>query len=254
METSPSDHTHSAKYGAIMRLIALWQDFEQEHGASARLEEFCGWMDKQLRSQPEKHDAPPLAAISENVAPAQAFLAGGALSHIRTDADGTISILIGRMWRFAKMYVKKAFEGQSIASVDEFALVAAIMKHGQAHGDPTKSEVYAATLTEVTTGAEIMRRLEKSGLLEEYTDIKDKRMKRVRLTSRGTGAFFQAAQQMGAASRIVVGTLNEAQKQELIRLLTLLDSFHSTMYAEHRTESFTEIGTLASLQREQDAG
>jgi DNA-binding MarR family transcriptional regulator len=99
-----------------------------------------------------------------------------------------------------------------------------------------------------------MRRLEKSGLLEEYTDTKDKRIKRVRLTPRGTGAFFQAAQKMGAASRIVVGTLNEGQKQELIHLLTLLDSFHSRMYAEHRTESFIEIDALASEQREQDMG
>jgi DNA-binding PadR family transcriptional regulator len=94
-----------------------------------------------------------------------------------------------------------------------------------------------------------MRRLEKAGFLEEYSDTKDKRMRRVRMTASGKGAFFQAAQQMGAASHIVAGTLTNAQKQDLIRLLTQLDAFHHTMYAEHRMESFAEMDNYAAQER-----
>lgn len=261
METSMIDTAQSNKYGNIMRLIALWQDFEEQHerrnhGTPARLEEFGAWIQERLRhdgDSPAPISTQPMAIRTATSANKRVTSTPntqeGTISHQRTDADGTISILLGRMGRYSKLYTKKAFDGQIVTSIDEFALLAAIMQYERMQGNPTKSEVYAATLTEVTTGSEIMRRLEKVGLLEEYADTKDKRMKRVRLTQHGKGAFFQAAQQMGAASHIVAGTLNMAQKQELIQLLTLLDKFHSKMYTEHRTESFTDIEARASEQR-----
>lgn len=251
MDTSIFETAPTAKYDTILQLIMLWQEFEQLNSSSARLEDFSEWMHGRLRA--EKHHqterSEPIPHQAGEIQRTGAFPADGTLSHVRTDTDGTISILIGRMWRYSKMYLKKAFEGQAISSIDEFALLAAIMQHEQAGEAPTKSEVYISTLTEVTTGSEIMRRLEKAGLVEEYTDTKDKRMKRVKLTANGTRAFFQAAQQMGAASKIVAGTLTDNQKLDLITLLTLLDTFHSKMYIEHRTESFSEIGSLAAEER-----
>ncbi len=259
METPQMDSFPTNRYENILRLITLWQDYERQSGTEARLEDFGAWMHEQMQQGSREYVsgagfAPsalfPPSPASKNQIP---FPNVDAMAHLRMDADGMISILLGRMGRYSKMYIKKAFEGQRITSIDEFALMAAIMRHQQSQGEPTKSDVYSATLTEVTTGAEIMRRLEKAGFLEEYSDTKDKRMRRVRMTASGKGAFFQAAQQMGAASHIVAGTLTDAQKQDLIRLLTQLDAFHHTMYAEHRMESFAEMDSYAAEERTRKA-
>jgi DNA-binding MarR family transcriptional regulator len=246
METPTIDSAQPERYENILHLISFWRDFEKENertgeNRQAGLEEFSVWMQQQLKERRKNTDSTTDAvhyamairtALAEN---------NGTISHQPTDADGTISILLGRMGRYAKLYTKKALDGQKVVSIDEFVLLAAIMQYERTQGEPTKSEVYSATLTETTTGSEIMRRLEKSGLVEEYADTKDKRMKRVRLTPSGKGAFFQTAQQMGAASHIIAGSLTNSQKAEFIYLLTLLDTFHSKIYTEHRAESFADI-------------
>ncbi len=281
METSPLGAIHSSsaynddndgRYGNILRLIAFWQDFEKHHerkyeGTEAGLEEFSIWMQQQLGKAQSKEteskktestssmpilNAPTDAgyAMAIRTAPASN---NATIPHQPTDADGMISILLGRMGRYAKLYTKKALDGHSLASLDEFVLLAAITQYERTNGEPTKSEVYAATLTEVTTGSEIMRRLDKAGLVEECADTKDKRMKRVRLTPHGKEVFFQAAQQMGEASHIVAGTLSAPQKAELIHLLTLLDTFHSAIYTGHRMEPFDKLRLHAKEQQEHSA-
>lgn len=255
METPMMDTSQPDRYENILHLITLWQGFEKEHERTgknrrANLEEFSGWMQQRLQERRKNTDS-TIDAVQHAMAIRTALAVdNGTISHQPTDADGTISILLGRMGRYAKLYTKKALDGQLVASIDEFVLLAAIIQYERTQGEPTKSEVYSATLTETTTGSEIMRRLEKSGLVEEYADTKDKRMKRVRLTPSGKGAFFQIAQQMSAASHIIAGTLTNAQKAEFIHLLTLLDTFHSKMYTEHRMESFEELSLHATAQKE----
>ena len=255
MNTPTMNTAQPERYENILHLISFWRDFEKEKERTgeirqAGLEEFSVWMHQRLQERRKNNDSTTDAVQHAMAIRTALAVDNGTITHQPTDADGTISILLGRMGRYAKLYTKKALDGQLVASIDEFVLLAAIIQYERAQGEPTKSEVYSATLTETTTGSEIMRRLEKSGLVEEYTDTKDKRMKRVRLTSRGKGAFFQTAQQMGAASHIIAGSLTTAQKEEFIYLLTLLDTFHSKIYTEHRTESFTDIEIHATGQRE----
>ena len=52
-------------------------------------------------------------------------------------------------------------------------------------GNPSKTEVYADTITELNTGTQMMKRLIDAGLIEELTDKDDKRVKRVKLTFKG---------------------------------------------------------------------
>lgn len=155
------------------------------------------------------------------------------------DLNGKISILIGRMYRFARFYVKKAMEKQAVTTLDDFTFLATIFRSGS----PTKSEVCADNITEITTGMEILRRLQKLGLIEEYTDEHDRRVKRVKLTEAGTFSLFGAFAAMKPVSTIVAGRLQQEQKEQLLSLLIELDLFHSNIYAEQRQENLDELLT-----------
>jgi len=236
----------NGNYEHIIELIELWDEFEtarptsingRDGGPRKRLEELYSWLGQKIQSS---YTTSALKTSLSNDIPSAAQEAereGYAPS--LPNVDARISILIGRMARFAKFYVKKAMENKPLSSLDEFTFLATIHRSG----NPTKSEMCQENLTEITTGTEIMRRLIKAGFVEEFTDLNDRRVKRLRITDEGRKTLFESFEHMRRISRMVVGTLTPQQKQELMAMLVSLDVFHTNIYNEQKTETLEDLLT-----------
>jgi DNA-binding MarR family transcriptional regulator len=91
----------------------------------------------------------------------------------------------------------------------------------------TKTELIAKNIHEKSTGIQIINRLLKSGHIAEDINQKDKRSKKITITSKGIKALDEVMVRIREASRIVTGDLTEKEKSELIVLLQKLEHFHS---------------------------
>ncbi len=108
-------------------------------------------------------------------------------------------------------------------------------------GNPSKTAVYADTITELNTGTQMMKRLIDAVLIEELTDKVDKRVKRVKLTSKGKKTKANFFQQTIPDLKLKMGNLSETEKKEAIRLLAYLEKFHSNIYFNDGHLSYEDI-------------
>ena len=89
--------------------------------------------------------------------------------------------LTHRLSKLFRWYAKDTLKANGLTSMDEYFFLISINRLG----NPSKTEVYADTITELNTGTQMMKRLIDAGLIEELTDKDDKRVKRVKLTFKG---------------------------------------------------------------------
>lgn len=159
---------------------------------------------------------------------------------MRTNAPGPntdISILIVLMFRYAKSYIKKALADSEIKTADEFSFLITLINHSTL----SKTELINTQVMEKTSGMEIIKRLVKLGLMEELQDENDKRSIRVALTQSGRAALFQILPQMQMVSKIVVGNLDETEKNTLAYLLRKLELHHNDIYFNHKDSTLDDL-------------
>lgn len=132
---------------------------------------------------------------------------------------------IHRIHRYGKYLSKQFLEPTAISSLDEFSFLTSIHILNQ----PTKSEVYEATITELATGQQMMRRLIKSGFVEEIVDEKDKRKKRLILTEKGKQTQQLAFKKIGQECNLKFEGLDINSKQTLLTILKQLDQHLHTL-------------------------
>ena len=106
---------------------------------------------------------------------------------------------------------------------------------------PKKSELIYAMLSEFASGIDIINRLLKMGLCEEFPDENDKRAKRVRITPTGIEALQEASPIMAQISRIAFNELTQTEKKMITHILRRADRFHSEHYADFRGQDFDSI-------------
>ena len=87
------------------------------------------------------------------------------------------------------------------------------------HGALTLGEVSQYLLVSNGNVTQLRTRLSEDGLIETEADAKDRRIQRVRLTSRGQGVFNRMAKAHAACVDRLLGGLAQADKQALTRLL-----------------------------------
>lgn len=86
-------------------------------------------------------------------------------------------------------------------------------------GECSLKELEHFFLVAQPTMAGIVSRLEAKELVEPFTDTKDKRVKKIRLTQKGKKVIEQTQDIIGDAENWLTSELTEAEKKELIRLL-----------------------------------
>lgn len=152
-------------------------------------------------------------------------------------AEVEFSTLLTNLYRFAKHYMKKAFVGTDIKTIDEFGFLASLLKQKSL----MKNELIHLHLLETSSGSEILKRLIKNGLVQEIPDPDDKRAKRVSLTAKGVETIMGSFDEMHKISEIIVGNLKENELKQALQVFNKLRYFHQHIYDIDRNADLTEI-------------
>ena len=141
------------------------------------------------------------------------------------------------LFRFAKLYSKKAFAKTSFKTIDEYGFLASLFKDKSL----LKSELIQMHLLEISSGSEIIKRLVKSGLIYEYADENDKRARRISLTEQGEKEIVMAFNEMHQVSEIVIGNLTEDELNDALAIFRKLTYFHKHIHEDDKNLSLEEI-------------
>jgi DNA-binding MarR family transcriptional regulator len=158
---------------------------------------------------------------------------------IKDYAEVEFSTLLVGLNRFAKHYTKKALENSSFRTLEEFGLLANLLKEGSL----LKSELINSTVLEISSGTEMLKRLIKSDLIKEYPDSEDKRAKRISLTEKGISEILKAFSSMHQVANIISGCLSDEEIQATLAVFKKLSLFHHKI---HETDRNTGIDELVS--------
>ncbi|MEN5232936.1 MarR family winged helix-turn-helix transcriptional regulator [Sphingobacterium faecium] len=159
------------------------------------------------------------------------------------DVNTEISTLLVFMYRYAVVYFKKALKEGNINTLDEFSFLITLMTYPSL----TKTELIQKLIMEKTSGVEVIKRLLKHGLIEEFANPNDKRSVLVAITAKGRQELSSLLPRMGLVGSLVVGNLNETEVSSLSYLLRKLDYYHNDIFLHHRNLSLEELGQLGDL-------
>jgi len=152
-------------------------------------------------------------------------------------APNNISILLVLMYRYVRIYIKKALKEGPIQTADEFSFLITLMTYESM----TKTELICNQVMEKTSGTEIIKRLLKQGLVREFADPDDKRSVRVAITGKGRQALSTTFPGMNMVAKIVLGDLSSPEIKTLYYLLKKLDFYHNDIFHHKRGRSLEEL-------------
>lgn len=142
--------------------------------------------------------------------------------------ESVINTLIVHMNRYAKAYSKSAIHDSEFTTQEEFIYLINL----KAFGSMSKMDLIKKNVQEKSVGMQIINRLINRGWVSQRDSVEDKRSKLIGITVVGEKILAKYMDKIRDASKIVTGNLTEAEKIELIRLLTKLDHFHKPIYLQ----------------------
>jgi DNA-binding MarR family transcriptional regulator len=158
-----------------------------------------------------------------------------------TRSDSELSVLITLLYKYAKNYIRKAMANSVLQTPDEFGFLIVLITFPSL----TKMELIQKNVMEKTSGMEVIRRLIRYGLVEQFDDEQDKRSQRVRITEKGKVVVYQLLPEMQKVGEVVGGDLNESEKLSLLYLLKKLDHFHHDLYTKTKQSNWDEVTEVA---------
>jgi len=197
----------------LIDYLSLYEHETENLGTEVNFTDFLGFLNSRHKPQNIK--------ISE--------IRGSVHDQALTEQEGPdtdISILIVLLFRYAKSYIKKALRDSKINTADEFSFLITLMTHESL----SKTELIMKQVMEKTSGTEIINRMLKMGMLEQFNDDTDKRSVRVKITQQGRMELIKVLPAMGAVSQLVVGNLSEAEKGMLAYMLRKLEHYHNDIF------------------------
>lgn len=157
------------------------------------------------------------------------------------DSKNTIQAGLGQlvtsMYRYAKLYSKKAMEDTPLSGVDDFGYLITVF----VNGEMTKSELIIRNVHEKPTGMEIIKRLIKQGLLAQYDDPKDGRSQLVNITESGKSVLLPLFGKMRQVEELAKGNLDDTELQVLLYLLNKLHGFHYEVFTHEKNIDLDKI-------------
>lgn len=198
----------------VVELVNLFEEFHNETG-SDDVKGFSVWLNRKLHES-EKQKAKVVT---------------------NTDDNRFIVWNIHRLSKYFRWYAKEFLNANGLSSMDEYFFLVSINNRGT----PAKNEVYKDTISELTTGTQMMKRLIDIGMIKELVDKKDKRIKRVTLTPKGKRIRENILEQSKLDLLLKAGNLSELEKQQLKSSLNYLEKFHSEIYQNDGDKSIEEI-------------
>lgn len=206
------------------KVVALVNYFEQFHAETGKddIKEFSVWLNRNLHG-PETSQNKNNSSIEDN---------------------RLMVWNIHRLSKYFRWHAKSVLNANGLSSMDEYFFLVSILKRGT----PAKNEVYKDTISELTTGTQMMKRLIEIGMVKEVVDKNDKRIKRVELTAKGKRTRENIFEQSKKDLQLKAGNLSVAEKKQLKSSLSYLEKFHTEIYQQDGDISLDEILKKYRLQ------
>lgn len=199
-------------YTFLKDLIVLAEDYERSTGKEPKTNDFIAWLQTKELPPVPFHDMP---LTKEGYGDAH--------------TPGLISKLIVYMYRYAKLYIKKALEGSPLQSMDEFGYMVSLLQYEPLN----KTELIQQNRHEKPTGMEIIKRLVRLGYMEETVHKEDKRSKALRVSEKGRELLAGLYGNMDKISRLILGDLSPLEQYQLVVTLQRLDDYHHPIFMDN---------------------
>lgn len=209
-------------YGLARALLERLEAFERQHG-EGDLVTFAAWLQEAVED-----------TGTVRLGPARMRL------------EDAIAAQMGQLWAHVKHYGKKVLKDGPLVSLNDYVFLLILAQWG----DQRKTDLISLALMEVSPGIEVIRRLLRNGLVEDYDDPDDRRSKRVRISARGEEVLRSIDGPMNQMSTIVSGNLSRDEKRQLVRLLRKLVLHHEQIWREDQSSTLEEIAS--KYHREND--
>ena len=222
------------KYDIIQQLISLWQEFEWKNEAPD-LAGFGFWLsqEKANLSSPESTDD---MLESET----------GQSSSEATNQQRYME-LISRVTRLQDFYTKKLFEGLPLNNLLEFNFLFSLNKNNSFK----KKELIDNNLVEYTTGIDIIKRLIRLQLVNEFPDQIDKRSKRLKITSEGKRVLIDALLVVNKIGNLLFGNHHKDYLNHCLQKLTDIEVYHRHIFVRENTATGYEILKIIQEEKKQ---
>ncbi|WP_281988920.1 MarR family winged helix-turn-helix transcriptional regulator [Aquimarina aggregata] len=146
--------------------------------------------------------------------------------------EAEIAAYIGRMSRYSNVYIKSALIDLPFATDMDFAFTAILHRSGSIG----KTELIRKMAYDKSSGMEVIKRLLKNEIIEQFPNPDDKRSKLLRLTKNGEENVIKAYSEAHKAAKMVSGTLTTTEQITLLKTLKKLDDFHFPIYLEEEKD------------------
>lgn len=196
----------------LVELVNIWGEYEEKN-PNLTIEEFC------------------TCYLAENAQP---------IFHESDDKNipinGQLAGLVSKLNKYASLYCKKALAHVGLDNLEDWVYL--INLHDM--GTPKKSELIYEMLSEFPSGIDVIKRLVKLQLVEEFPDEQDKRSKRLKITQKGIEVLFESMPYMDKVGSMAFDTMSESEKTMVLNILKRLDNFHAGHYKNIRNAAFEE--------------
>jgi len=189
----------------VSQLIGYLNQFETEKGEeSIDIKDFILWLNGVLFDQ--YHDVK--TAGEEN------------------NLNSEITFLLIMQSKHFKMYCKKALQDSEINTPDDYSF----LYHLSLVDSYRKMELINIHLLEAPSGIEVLKRLFKKGLIEEFDDKQDKRAKRVKITEKGDDELKKLNPIMLDVYKKMTAEMSFKEKLHIVAFLKAFNNYHLNNY------------------------
>jgi DNA-binding MarR family transcriptional regulator len=200
-----------------IELVNHWGNFEEKH-PDGSIADFCRYFLGHQEKVPEQNGT----------------LVGGVVPYLK---EGLLLKIIGRISKLNMSYANIALKGTGLNQIEEFGILQTIKQEKS----PRKTEVIYANLFELSSGTDMLNRMQKRGLITEYADTEDKRSKRIELTAKGEKVVKQSTERIKKNATMLMHTLADEDQELCIQLLKGIEIKLSEQWQKHKGKDFDDI-------------
>ncbi len=209
----------------LKELLDAYQNYSKSaNDDPIDLQSFSLWL---FQQEAKKKESTEVRTIHEQIHSAA----------IHGSVEDHISFILLSMQKLIKFYVKKAIDGTQLVSIDDIHFLLYLAQNESMK----KSEIINSNITEMSSGIEVIKRLLKKGLIEDFDDPNDKRSKRVKITTKGLEEAKKVTNKFENVHKLLTNGVGEEDKFNLLALLHKIYSFHLNIYNNEKNSSLNEL-------------
>lgn len=147
--------------------------------------------------------------------------------------------LLLMMNRYAKHYIRMAFDGTPFQSPEEFTYLMVLFSYEKL----LQTELIRKNAMEKASGNEVIKRLMRLGLIEYAEKVEDKRARPICISAAGRSELFKVLPKMKLVGTILIGNLSEQERDLLLLLLSKLENHHHALMEQRHIATLDQYLT-----------